>query len=91
LTEAIKNQDNNVRQQALAQMARFGRDAKDAVPQVVEALKDPADDVRFEAILVLSEIGNTAKGAVPMLRKMIEQGDLKEAAIWAVKQIEGEN
>jgi HEAT repeat protein len=52
--------DTGIRTQAALGVAEFGREARPAVPALMEALKDASGDVRSAATTALAEIGDPA-------------------------------
>lgn len=67
LTQAVKeNVDQNFRRAAIRTLARFGPDAMEAVPVLLEVMKD--DNLRPDIILAFIRMGPAAKDAVKDLR-----------------------
>lgn len=71
LTEALKDEDSNVRAEAAAALGGVGTPAKDAVPALTEALKDPFMTVGARAAMALGQIGPDAKEAAPALLEFL--------------------
>lgn len=72
LIEAIKDQDENIREQAVNALTEIFPKAKAAVPALIEALKDKYDYVRRAAALALGNIRSEAKAAVPALIEALQ-------------------
>jgi len=80
--------DGRQRQQIVAELGKLGRDAADAVPQLVHALaSEPL--VAREAATALGMIGAPAKPALPAITRLFEHTDkpLRERARAADRQI----
>ena len=78
----------------------FGRDAKAAVPRLVERLDDSSRNVRSKIAWALGRIGPAAKSAVPKLVEMVEDddrvegrplvrtvGEMVRAALWQIDPV----
>jgi len=63
LAGELQSRDAHTRHLAARQLAKFGAQAKDAVPQLTEALRDSDKSVRHYAAKTLAEVGIEAKSA----------------------------
>ena len=73
LIKALQDDDGKVREQACLALAKIGRDAKPAVPALLELL-DRREDESL-ARQALQSIGSAGPDAVPQLRKMLHDRD----------------
>src|ERR1700736_1015657 len=64
---ALKDADPKVREQAARCLARFGPEAADAIPALMEALHDEVPIIRARAAFALYKTDVPAVDAVPML------------------------
>ncbi len=81
--EALKDSDEDVRQQAIFALTQLGAQA--AVPAYIQALKDPSEDVREQALFGLSQLGNAS--AVPSILPLLksdESEDVRQQAAFAL-------
>ena len=69
-------------------LGRFGPQAADAVPALINALGDQSPVLRSAAIIALGKIGPQAKAAIPVLTD-IQDDQLRSLAKDAVKEIAG--
>ena len=67
LRQALRDENPRLRQRAAWALARFGPDARAAVPDLIDALKDTQPAVRAHAAAALGEIGADARAAVERL------------------------
>jgi HEAT repeat protein len=84
LMKQLKNKDNDLRRQAVKELAEAGKDAQSATPNLVAALKDNDLFVRRFAAQALGEIEADPKLAAPALATMLqnprERKEAQEAA-----------
>jgi HEAT repeat protein len=75
-----------VRYRAAFALAQMGKNAKSAIPNLIDALKDPERDVRFTAGVALEKVG---KDAVPSLIVALKDPNpvVSEEAAVALKEI----
>jgi HEAT repeat protein len=72
LVKQLKDKDNDVRRQAVKELAEAGKDAQTATPYLVASLKDNDLFVRRFAAQALGEIEADPKLAVPALAAMLQ-------------------
>ncbi len=90
----------SVRREAGSLLGRFGKDAEDAVPDLVDMAADPEPQARSLALRTLGEIGAAAVGFVPQIASLLEDeatevriqaaltlGDFGDSASEAVPQL----
>ncbi len=87
-TDALEDEDLNVRRQAYEYLGR--PEAKSAVPALIDAysrVPDPNDQRRI--IQTLGQIGPDAKQALPLLTRVLQKEDerMQSAAAEALKKI----
>ena len=76
IIEALKNQDANIRSNAVDVLAEIGLADETAIPSIIEALKNQDANVRSNAVNVLAEIGLAAKAAVPAIEEALKDQDV---------------
>jgi HEAT repeat protein len=71
-------------------LGKIGRDAKDAVPGLINALKDKEEDVRRDAAAALGRIGPDASAAVVSLVELFKdpRKPVRKQGIHAVEEID---
>lgn len=74
--EQLNSDDVIKKHNALTALEALGRDAKEAVPQLIPLLKDQNYDLRTGAARVLAKIGSDAVSAVPALIETLESPPL---------------
>ena len=77
--KALKENDANVRENALETVRQLGPKSKAAVPEIVSILQDPTQTkrVREGAIRALTKIGPAARAALPALRMNFDDAELR--------------
>jgi hypothetical protein len=70
LIEALKDDDLQVKRNAILALQCFGPKAKDAIPSLILLLEEPL--LRSNTVLCIGRIGHDAKGAVPKLERMLD-------------------
>jgi HEAT repeat protein len=91
LLEAMEGKKKAPKLQAVEVLARFGEDAKDAVPELVKLTKSEDRDFQLASIRTLGDLGATAESVLPELRLLAFQAQdrkVKKAAGQAVRRIE---
>jgi len=90
LTQKLESSDPNTRYEAARKLGKYGAEAKDAVPKLIEMLKDPDANVRMGAAYALGDIGREAQSALPALKQALKDKDrsVGEAATYARKRIQ---
>jgi hypothetical protein len=63
--EAIKGRDSDARADAYFALAKLGRDARPAIPLLVEALRDPDVHVRWSAAIAVGEMARSVTDLWP--------------------------
>jgi HEAT repeat protein len=88
--KALKDDDPDVRNTAATVLGRYGAEAKEAVPALVESLKDKDKHVRRSAAYSLARFGRDANDAIPALKESLQDEDpkVREAAAYAIKEIQ---
>jgi len=71
-TLQLQEADLEGRCEAARALQQYGREAKAAIPALIEALQDQHDALRFQAAATLGAIGPEAKSAVPTLLQMLK-------------------
>jgi HEAT repeat protein len=71
----LRSSDKLVRRKAAEDLSRLGRDAKAALPYLVELLSDQHDDVRLAAVNAIGHIGNNAKEVSHELLKRFDDSN----------------
>jgi HEAT repeat protein len=81
--------DPKRRECAVRTLAKIGKDAKAAVPQLAAALKDADPMFRREALFALAHIGSDAASAVPQIQPELadQTPEVRYAAIYALGKI----
>jgi len=89
LTELIDDPDAHMRRCAIEGLGLSGREAKPALPCLIEALRDSDADVRRMAAWALGQIGPSAREATACLLDLIWREDraLRLAALEALRRI----
>jgi HEAT repeat protein len=89
VTDALRNEDHNVRCMAAEALGKMGPLASPAVNELKAALHDKNTGVQAEAAWALGEIGPDAKGAVLDLTEMVghDKKRLANAALGALGKI----
>ena len=64
LTQALRDEDVEVRVNAVIALSRLGESASDAVPMLTEVLLDESDRVREHAVYALEQIGTPEAASV---------------------------
>ena len=64
--------DTNLRISTLLSLSRFGPDAAQVLPKIVELLRDEDSTLRGFAAYALGEMRGAARGAIPELRKLFD-------------------
>ena len=73
LGKALKDDNHGLRLQALNLLEEFGKDAKGALPELIEILqKESIGRIRAKAAEVIGNIGEEARDAIPALVKALE-------------------
>jgi HEAT repeat protein len=92
LSEALKDEDPDTREEVLFAIAAIGPDAAAAVPAVIKALEDPDMNVRYGACYALGRIGPAVIEAKPALTEQLDAVDpfLDLATAWALARIHPE-
>ncbi len=87
--EKLKSTRPEDRRAALTALYGIGRNAKDAVPALIEVLKDPEIFHRNSAASILGHVGPEAKAAVPALIEALKDNEssVREHAIAALGSI----
>jgi len=75
VVRCLQHADPSVRVGAIIVLARFGADAKQAVPALTECLVDPVVEVRFVATKALRTMGREAQTAAPALSRLLADPD----------------
>ena len=57
LTQALRDEDVEVRVNVVIALARLGESAYDAIPMLTEVLRDESERVRQHAVYALKQIG----------------------------------
>jgi HEAT repeat protein len=85
----LKDQDADVRMEALLALGAMIPDSHSAVREILTLLNDPAPEIREVACQTLGRIGPAAKDAVPALQKRARSRDQDERtdAAWALALI----
>jgi RNA polymerase sigma factor (sigma-70 family) len=77
LREALRDEDPDLRLNAISFLGELGPEAKEAVPDLIAALKKVKDDKdrseRLRIIDVLGNMGPAAKEAIPVLTEMMSR------------------
>jgi TolB-like protein/class 3 adenylate cyclase/Flp pilus assembly protein TadD len=89
LAVALQQEDVQVRRRAAMTLGRFGPNAAEAVPVLIDALGDENNVVREQAVKSLARIGPAAEAAIPALTALKEPPSLKFQAEMALKKIAG--
>jgi hypothetical protein len=87
--QALKDEDEDVREAAAGALGKIGPGAEKAVPALIQALKDEDRWVREAAAGALGKIGPGAEKAVPALIQALKDyyEELREAAAGALGKI----
>lgn len=86
LTTQLKDEDEDVRYDAVKALEGMGDTAKEAVPALTEALSDQDPKVRYRAAKALSKIGANA-AAVPALSEALKDNN-PDVVYYAAKSLE---
>jgi HEAT repeat protein len=81
LSEALR--DKNIRSAAAFSLSLIGKDAKEAMLNLIDALKAPEPATRYFAAMTLAQIGPEAKEAVPALIEMLKDRDMNLRSVAA--------
>ncbi len=85
--ELLSSEERSVRIEAVKAVARYGPNAPQAVPRLVELIDDE-DPIPTYAVRALARAGPEAGAAVPRLNALIdERADLAESAVWALGEM----
>ena len=86
LSQAIGDENCEVRKSAAVALGKLGSEAKEAAPALIRALNDSDYYVREYAAAALGKIGPEAKAAVPDLIQSLkdEYSDVRGVAAWAL-------
>ena len=89
LSKAVRDDDLDVRLQAVASLAGLGAHAENAVPALGTALKDKDSDLRRQASQALAGAGPLAEEAVALLGETLQDpnANVRLAAIGALQAI----
>jgi HEAT repeat protein len=89
LTEALKNPNTLVRQNAALALGEVGPAAKGAVSALAEVLRDPEWVVRRQAALALGRLGPDARSAAPALQRLTRDANslVRKAAQEALQKV----
>jgi 3-methyladenine DNA glycosylase AlkC len=90
VNELKSSKNSTGRSIAARSLARFGPEAKAAVPALIEALKDEDKATRVSAASSLGQIGPAAKDAVPALIEAVKDKNVfvSSSAASALRQIQ---
>ncbi len=75
VARCLQHGDASVRVGAIIVLARFGAEAKQAVPALIQCLSDPVVEVRFAAARALRAVGREAQAAAPALSRLLADPD----------------
>lgn len=93
LAKKLKDKDHQARVNAAGALVELGKDARDALPAMLEALKENRD---FDSFLLrqyiaqsVSKIGPDARDAIPALREALKAEDTPISLyfVWALRDI----
>ncbi len=92
IIEELTFTDVFVRIEAAAELAEFGPEAAEAVPDLIRAMQDEDARLREQAARTLGAIGPGAEEAVPVLNEALKDPDenVRQAAAEALERILGE-
>jgi HEAT repeat protein len=85
---ALADPEPGVRLSAAMSLEAIGREARSAVPALVQALGDSDGNVRLWAVKALGAIGPDARSAVPALTRTARHDSLRQAADEAIRRIQ---
>jgi HEAT repeat protein len=87
IVERLKDPDRRIRRGAAQTIAKFGGEAKNAVPALLVALNEAV--LRSYVVSALAEIGTESKPAVPQLTKLLNDDSyaVRDGAIRALGEI----
>ncbi len=89
--DELKHPKNQSRLNVATAMEKFGPEAKDAVPDLIELLKHKDPLTRWAAAIALSGMEEYGKPAIPALRELATKDpnhSVNEAAGRAIEQLE---
>jgi len=78
LIKCLKDQDNEVKQNAAVALREIGSEPEIVVPALMENLNDPDLKVRSITAIAVCEFGERAKPAVPIIIKLIQENSKDE-------------
>ena len=89
VVERLKHPDRRIRGGAAQTIAKFGGEAKNAVPALLVALNEADPLLRSYVVSALAEIGAESKPAVPQLTKLLKDDSyaVRDGAIRALGEI----
>jgi HEAT repeat protein len=93
LVACLKDDDAEIRREAIAALGRIGPSAKQAVPAIANALADQDAGVRYTAAYSLGVIGPEAAGAMAALQKLSGEKDplMQIVSGWALLRLDPKN
>lgn len=86
LTDALENENPEIRREAARTLGRIGAMAKTAVPALQKRLSDPVEPVRRESLIALAEIGSDNPSLVEDFMRVLNEGNpsLRSIACYAL-------
>lgn len=89
LVQALRDEDERVKELAAQSLAHAGADAAAAVSDLVRLLEDPRESLRNSACIGLAGIGPAARTALPALRRALTDpsNDVRRFAQLAINRI----
>lgn len=83
LVEALRDEDEKMREEAARALSKIGPEAKEAVPALIQALYDKDGTVFWHAAEALGQIGPDARQAVPTLIDKLEHARGADCEVFA--------
>ena len=89
LIDALKSNQEFVREKAATALGKLGPEAREAVPNLIEMLKKDDWKDRQRACQTLGRIGTEGRSAVPALKEAVKDRNawVRESAAWAFVRI----